>query len=78
MVNREQIQEVIGRRLKRVLTAIQLCVPSDKFFTCRKVVLDEFGNSGAIKDLLELYGSNGSQGRIGSGGPTSRKKDGAL
>lgn len=77
MVRREDIEEVLSPRLNRVLTAIELTVPPKKYFVCRKIILDEFGRSGAVRELEELFGRSGTQARDGSGGPTLRRKDGA-
>ena len=78
MVNKEDIKTLINPRLNRVLTAVELSVPKDKYGTCRKVILDEFGNSGLVRELEELFGSSGTTDMQGSGGPTPRRKDGAL
>ena len=78
MVAREKIQRVISPRLNRVLTALELSVSKEKYLICRKVILDEFGNTGLVRDLEDLLGGNGKQEREGSGGPISRRKDGAL
>jgi len=78
MVNKEDIRTLINPRLNRVLTAVKLSVPENKFGTCRKVILDEFGNSGLVRELEELLGGSGNKDGKGSGGPISRRKDGAL
>jgi hypothetical protein len=78
MVKIEKIQKLIGARLNRVLIAVELSVPKDKFGTCRKVILDEFGKRGLVGDFEELLGRCGSQERQGLGGPIPRRKDGAL
>ena len=78
MVNKEDIKTLINPRLNRVLTAVELSVPKDKYGTCRKVILDEFGNSGLVRELEELLGSSGNKDGEGSGGPIPRRKDGAL
>ena len=78
MVNKEDIRILINPRLNRVLTAVELSVPKDKYGTCRKLILNEFGNSGLVRDLEELFGGSGNKDRQGSGGPTPRRKDGAL
>lgn len=78
MVSKEDIRMLINPRLNRILTAMELSVPKDKYGTCRKVILDEFGNSGLVRELEELFGGSGSKDRQGSGGPIPRRKDGAL
>ncbi len=75
---KERIRNLINPRLNRVLTAVNLSVPHDKFCTCRKVILDEFGNSGLVRELEELLGSSGNKERQGSGGPTPSRKAGVL
>jgi hypothetical protein len=78
MVSKEDIRTLINPRLNRVLTAMELSVPKDKYGTCRKLILNEFGNSGLVRDLEELIGGSGIKDRQGSGGPIPRRKDGAL
>jgi hypothetical protein len=78
MVNKEDIKTLINPRLNRVLTAVELSVPKDKYGTCRKVILNEFGNSGLVRDLEELFGGSGDKDGQGSGGPILRRKAGAL
>ncbi len=78
MVNKEDIKTLINPRLNRVLTAVELSVPKDKYGTCRKVILDEFGNSGLVRELEELLGGSSSKDRQGSGRPTPSTKAGAL
>ncbi len=77
-MSKEDIKTLINPRLNRVLTAVELSVPKDKYGTCRKVILDEFGNSGLVRELEELLGGSGNKDRQGSGGPTPRGKAGAL
>ena len=78
MVTGGSMQELIDKRLNRVLTVVELSVPRDKYELCRKVILDEFGKKGLAGDLEEWLGRSGSQGRNGSGGPIPRREDGAL
>ncbi len=78
MGNRDDIRTLINPRLKRVLTILEVSVPKEKYGTCRKVVLDEFGNSGLVRELEELLGGSGNQDRQGSGRPTPRTKAGVL
>jgi hypothetical protein len=78
MVNKEDIRTLINPRLNRVLTAMELSVPKDKYGTCRKLILNEFGNSGLVRDLEEMFGGSGNKDRQGSGGPIPRRKAGAL
>ena len=78
MVAGGSMQELIDKRLNRVLTVVELSVPREKYELCRKVILDEFGRKGLVRDLEEWFGGRGSQGRNGSGGPIPRREDGAL
>lgn len=77
MVTPESIRQVINPRLGRILQAVELSLTGEKFRLCRKIILDEFGK-GLERELQELYGSTGNQGRTGTGGPILRGKDGAL
>lgn len=47
----ETITELLGARLKRVLDAAALALPPERFLQYRKIVLDEFGRRGLLKDL---------------------------
>lgn len=63
MVSKEDIRTLINPRLNRVLTAMELSVPKDKYGTCRKLILNEFGNSGLVRDLEEMFGGSGNKDR---------------
>jgi hypothetical protein len=51
MVIVETVSELIGVRLKRVLDAAALALPREQFLHYRRIVLDEFGRRGLLKDL---------------------------
>jgi hypothetical protein len=51
MVTLETVLELLRARLKRVLDAAALAMPQEQFLRYRRVVLDEFGRRGLLKDL---------------------------
>ncbi len=51
MVTLEDIIPLINVRVKKVLDLAKLSLPEEKFVTFRRMVLDEFGKSGLIKEL---------------------------
>lgn len=77
MVTRDDILEVLGPRLNRVLLVVELLAPDQKFQVCRKLILDEFGREGFGKDLDGLLARRNGTERRGAGGPIPRKEGGA-
>ncbi len=51
MVTSEQIMKIVNFRVKKVLDLAELSLPQDKFPKFRKLILDEFGQSGLAKEL---------------------------
>lgn len=51
MVILHTISELLRVRLKRVLDAAALALPPGQFVQYRRIVLDEFGRRGLLKDL---------------------------
>ena len=51
MVILQIISELVDARLKRVLDAAALALPPGQFMQYRRIVLDEFGRRGLLKDL---------------------------
>lgn len=51
MVIVQMISELLDARLRRVLDAAALVLPREQFLRYRKIVLDEFGRRGLMKDL---------------------------
>ena len=51
MVVLQTISELLRVRLKRVLDAAALVLPPGQYPQYRKIVLDEFGQRGLLKDL---------------------------
>lgn len=51
MVILQTISALLDLRLKRVLDAAALVLPPERFPQYRKIVLDEFGRRGLLKDL---------------------------
>ena len=51
MVILQIISELVDARLKRVLDVAALALPPGQFMQYRRIVLDEFGRRGLLKDL---------------------------
>ena len=64
MVTKEHIEQLINPRINRVLLYVEAALSASQFKACRKLILDEFGNSGLGKDLERMLGS---QERHGNG-----------
>lgn len=55
MVMLEQIKRLINNRINRVLLLAQSSLPEHQFEAYRRLVLDEFGNSGLARELERLF-----------------------
>ena len=69
MLTKETILPLVNSRLNRVLLVAQAALPEHQFEAFRRLVLDEFGRAGLIKDLDRVLGEGG-QDRNGTGRPT--------
>jgi hypothetical protein len=76
MVTLPQVIEAIKPRINRVLLFAQASLPEHQFQAFRKLVLDEFGNSGLNIDLTQLFEQKPLQDRQGTGRKQSCKKGG--
>ncbi len=47
----ELLMQLINSRLKKILEVAALSLTPEKFQIFRKIVLDEFGKSGLVKEL---------------------------
>lgn len=63
MVLLEDILTAIDRRKGKVLLCAQTALAPPAFKAFRKLFLNEFGNSGLVKDLQGLYGSDRQKSR---------------
>lgn len=64
MVSLEIIIPLINERVKKILDLAKLSLPDEKFVTFRRMVLDEFGRSGLIREL-ERVGKQLGKERLG-------------
>lgn len=55
MVRLDDILDAINAHKNRVLLVAEASLPASQFGAFRKIVLDEFGNSGLVKDLQRLF-----------------------
>ena len=53
MVTKEAILPLINARLNRLLLIAQAALPEHQFEAFRRLILDEFGRAGLIRDLYE-------------------------
>ncbi len=63
MVILHTVSELLGVRLKRVLDAAALALPPEQFLRYRRIVLDEFGRRGLLKDLEREFGNLDRHGK---------------
>ena len=56
MLTKETILSLVNSRLNRVLLVAQAALPEHQFEAFRRLVLDEFGRAGLIKDLDRVLG----------------------
>jgi hypothetical protein len=66
MVSKESLKVLINGRLTRVLRFAEAALPESQFKAFRGLMLDEFGNSGLLRDL-ETLGKQGGVERQGTG-----------
>ena len=65
MVTQELIEELIRKRLKRVLSFARVGLMDRQFEEFRKLTLDEFGQSGLVKDLERVFQERRDKARHG-------------
>lgn len=76
MVNQVQVVELVNRRVTRILLVAEASLPASQFQAFRKVVLDEFGRNGLVRELERLAGQEGLEERDGWGRNTPCTKGG--
>ena len=69
MLTKEAILPLVNARLNRVLLIAQAALPEHQFEAFRRLILDEFGRAGLIRDLDTVLGEN-RQERHGTGRTT--------
>lgn len=67
MVNTGYVMELVNHRVTRILLVAEASLPASQFQAFRKVVLDEFGRNGLVRELERLTGQVGSEEREGWG-----------
>jgi hypothetical protein len=58
MVTQDDIRKALAPRLNRVLLLAEAALAENQFRAFRRLLLDEFGNSGLHKDLEQLFDQN--------------------
>lgn len=76
MVSKEDILDLVKRHLNRVLLIAESALPESQFRAYRKLILDEFGQSGFGKELEMLLREGGWGERQGAGRNTLCRRDG--
>ena len=56
MLTKEAILPLVNARLNRVLLIAQAALPEHQFEAFRRLILDEFGKAGLIRDLDTVLG----------------------
>ena len=69
MLNKEAILPLVNARLNRVLLIAQAALPEHQFEAFRRLILNEFGRAGLIRDL-DTISDAPRQERHGSGRTT--------
>jgi len=54
-VTKEQVLKLVNARINRVLLVAQASLEGDRYAAYRKIVLNEFGESGLGKELERLF-----------------------
>jgi hypothetical protein len=54
MVTKELIEQTINPHLNQVLLVAESSLPASQFQAFRKIVLNEFGKNGLVKDLERI------------------------
>jgi len=69
MLTKEAILPLVNARLNRVLLVAQAALPEHQFEAFRRLILDEFGRTGLIRDMDTILGEH-RQERHGPGRTT--------
>jgi len=68
-LTKEALLPLVNARLNRVLLIAQAALPEHQFEAFRRLILDEFGRAGLIRDLNTVLGES-RQERHGTGRTT--------
>ena len=69
MLTKEVILTMVNARLNRVLLIAQAALPEHQFEAFRRLILDEFGRAGLVRDMDTILGE-ARQERNGTGRTT--------
>ena len=75
MTDLDTLRRLINPRLARVLRYAEAALPAGQFSAFRKLVLDEFGQSGLEGELQRAFG-DGEHGQARHGQANTAKKGG--
>jgi hypothetical protein len=63
MIAREALRNLINRRKKNILSALEMLgIEAERFSLVRKMILDQLGEGGLEGDLVPLMVDTGSEG----------------
>jgi len=65
MVSPSEVMKLVNARVTRILHIAETGLPASQFQAYRKLVLDEFGRNGFVRDLERLVGQGAGEGRDG-------------
>ena len=65
MVIKEEIMDLVKAHVNRVLLFAESSLPESQFRAYRKLILDEFGQSGFGKELERIFSKEQGAGRLG-------------
>ena len=65
MVTKEEIMDLVKMHLNRVLLIAESSLPENQFRAYRKLILDEFGQSGFGKELDKIFLKEQRTGKSG-------------
>jgi hypothetical protein len=67
MVSQVQVMELVNYRVTRILLVAEASLPASQFQAFRKLVLNEFGRNGLVRELERLEDHGGLEEREGEG-----------
>jgi len=77
MVTKELLEHIINPHLNQVLLVAETALPPSQFQAYRKVLLNEFGKNGLVKDLAKFINEEISKGTVRNGQEYTEQRRGA-
>ena len=73
----EQLEQLINPHLNQVLLVAETALPASQFQAYRKVMLNEFGKNGLVKELDKFFNEALSKGTVRNGQEYTEQRRGA-